>query len=950
MEYSNTFFKIFLLTVTGMLLAKSGWSDDSCERLFAKAQSFEEKALYDSTVIAFQEAAECYKTSGNWEQFTTCHQAVSYFLYLQEKENLMVVSLESAVNDLKNAPDASPDLVFDLYNNLGSAYQTVGKFDQAISLFRLVLEKEENNPDADFWILVDLYNNMGIAYGKKLDYYAAESYFQKALLILEKHGPGYFYDIADIRNNLGQALRRSGRTEAAIKVFDQCLSDLNAYKPGSDDDVFMKTRLKAAIKTNLGMAFVEKGDFQQALDFVDEAEKLEAPLKINPYLHYLNRGYFLTEKGDFENAIKELDKAEAYAREQFGQQKAFIRGKIFLSRGDAYREVGKHKQALEDYQKAISQFVPDFEPDNSYKNPNLTGVYDLEPLQTCLQNKGLSLLALSKNQNDPLLTENALETFDLSTRLIDEIRLDHVDRISTFDWLEKSRKAYEGAIEAAFRLNRPELVFNYMESSKAVSLLSAWKFHIAGLNRELPAKSLENEKQLRLEIRYLRQKLLSAKRNGNSEASEKIKEQIFDSGQQLEKEIEFLKIQFPEYFAYEGKNRNIDLTSVRQFLLNDHQVMIEYFWGEADIYCVFISRESISMRKLSNDDQLRRTMDDFLSASRIASTSEASFTDFCKSSNTLYQTLLGNEVGSIPVDNILIVPDGKLSFLPFGAFIKYPFSGTFEEARFDTLSYFGTEVNYSLAYSASVLQKSRQKLRRPAASRNFGGFAPVFRGNLAIERQGLKLDSLLHTRKEITAIHDIVKGEVFLEEDANTANLFNNADKFRILHLATHANVSGDPERPGCRIHLADSSLVDYQILNLPLEARLTVLSACETGTGHWLPGEGVMSLARAFNYAGCPSLVASLWKANDASTADLMIRFYKNLDKGQRQGTALASAKREYLEKITAYEKAHPFYWAGFVHIGLSDPVFSSNRSGILWWLLFAVALIIFIARVRKG
>lgn len=111
------------------------------------------------------------------------------------------------------------------------------------------------------------------------------------------------------------------------------------------------------------------------------------------------------------------------------------------------------------------------------------------------------------------------------------------------------------------------------------------------------------------------------------------------------------------------------------------------------------------------------------------------------------------------------------------------------------------------------------------------------------------------------------------------------------------------------------------ELYDLEIPADMVVLSACETGIGELQNGEGVISLARGFTYAGAKSIITSLWNVNDQKTADLMVDFYRNLKEGQQKDNALANAKRSYLQQ-TSGNLAHPFYWAGFIPIGNMDSI----------------------------
>ena len=120
-----------------------------------------------------------------------------------------------------------------------------------------------------------------------------------------------------------------------------------------------------------------------------------------------------------------------------------------------------------------------------------------------------------------------------------------------------------------------------------------------------------------------------------------------------------------------------------------------------------------------------------------------------------------------------------------------------------------------------------------------------------------------------------------------------------------------------------DGRLYAHELYSLPLNADLAVLSACNTGAGELKRGEGIMSIARAFKYAGCPNVVMSLWPADDKSSKDLIVRFFSNVKKEKGKSEALELGRRAYInDKAVPDEKKHPFYWSSFVLIGDDTPL----------------------------
>ena len=149
-------------------------------------------------------------------------------------------------------------------------------------------------------------------------------------------------------------------------------------------------------------------------------------------------------------------------------------------------------------------------------------------------------------------------------------------------------------------------------------------------------------------------------------------------------------------------------------------------------------------------------------------------------------------------------------------------------------------------------------------------------------------------------------------------------ENFRIVHLAVHSVANTEfPDRAALVLGTSPASPDDgilqiREIRDLPLQADLVVLSACETGSGRLLGEEGIASLERAFLLAGAKAVVASLWTADDLYTIALMRRFYQHLAAGSDKGTALRWAKLDLIQQFG--DQALPVYWAGFTLVGESS------------------------------
>ena len=246
---------------------------------------------------------------------------------------------------------------------------------------------------------------------------------------------------------------------------------------------------------------------------------------------------------------------------------------------------------------------------------------------------------------------------------------------------------------------------------------------------------------------------------------------------------------------------------------------------------------------------------------------------------------------------LVIIPDGKLAYLPFDAFLTASPDTT--KMDFRGLKYLVYDHAVSYSYSATLLYYFFNKDKQ--AGRELAAFVPKYDGatidmDINLNSSRNQLLPLPGAKLEVTGITKLIDGKVFADDDATKGNFTNYASNYDILHLAMHTVINDSLPMysklvfsPGEK---GNEWLDTYEVYNMSLKSRLVVLSACNTGSGKLQKGEGVMSLARAFLFAGCPGIVMTLWSVEDESSANLMIEFYKNLLNGYSKDEALRKAK----------------------------------------------------------
>jgi CHAT domain-containing protein len=180
-------------------------------------------------------------------------------------------------------------------------------------------------------------------------------------------------------------------------------------------------------------------------------------------------------------------------------------------------------------------------------------------------------------------------------------------------------------------------------------------------------------------------------------------------------------------------------------------------------------------------------------------------------------------------------------------------------------------------------------------------------------------------------------------ERATESSFKKEAEAYNIIHLGTHTDVNSVSPLYSKLVLSKEAGKEDgylhaFEIYEMELQAELAVLTACETGIGQQMSSEGVMSLAHSFSYAGCPSVVMSLWKIDEKTSSEITESFYENLAEGQSKSRALRNAKLSYLKQASP-EESMPYYWAGLVLVGDESAV--QLESAMSTWSIILLILL---------
>jgi len=477
--------------------------------------------------------------------------------------------------------------------------------------------------------------------------------------------------------------------------------------------------------------------------------------------------------------------------------------------------------------------------------------------------------------------------------------------------------------------------FFYAEKAKARAFLD--DLQQAGVDFSLLFEEREDDiETLSKKISHLLTKLNNAELT--REERERLWRELERTEDELQNIVERVKREHPDYAKTVGLEP-LNLDMIQDKLLDDKTGLIAYFVGEKNIFIFFCTHDAISLHRVPPDES-QSTLDIVKNYLRLLSSRKFTGKDCEIAGNNLCERLIKAKTNGFDgtITKLIIIPDRELLYLPFETLV----CRDLDLPKTDSPYYLMEQYKISYAPSASTLYSIINNKREHMHLRDLLAVGdPVYENGSTFTGEPFKSDDIVHeyylekkfnifplkyASREIKSICRLFKKDSTLlvsQEDASEETVKSlPLDDFRIIHFATHSLLDeNNANRSALVLNLDDDPGEDgffqaREIYAVKLNADLVVLSACQTAKGKIEKGEGIQGLARAFFYAGTKSVLASLWKIDDRSTAEFMKHFYECLAEGKTKQDALGLTKIKMLS--TEYSK--PYYWASFVLIGESD------------------------------
>jgi CHAT domain-containing protein len=890
-------------------------------------------------------------------------------------EGMFIQALDSFMLSMKIGETAfgeeHPNLR-NIHNALGITYRILGDFENSLYYFLKTEKSLLSDRNQNQTAIARIYNNIGNLYLNRLNYGMALDYYQRAADIYisqpEKNPEGiadFYYSMTNIYYNQNEYLK-------VIETAEKYLSYANP------DTRLMFLSLIAASYKELNRNTEAYDSYKKTIEY---AAEIYPETDLNVIFEYINFVHFLISVLDFEAAEEQLERIE----ELFSRRETdggIHRALYFKARGLYYRnlivkskdlaEFRKQKtsnlvRAVEYYKKGLEALGTDTSrrDDASLSIGNSLSLTQSLDILSLIADTYVQISDVCSGHKPPeelTSIHQALDYYILTANMIHQARREMYSDENKVQLGELKEAVFYKIVQAAYRayaLNpRSEIVklaFSNAERMKASAVFDRLSDQFAKENSLVPDSLTRLERNLNFSITRQSEKLFDMKRDGFSSSVEiaETDSVLFHLKKQRDELNQFLEKYYRDYYNLKYADVTILPDEVQKKLKNN-EVLLEYVLYETDsvpeIYVFCFSNHLAEFHRLDIDASFIHTLEEtfrFMADPDFLFTGFDQYRLYCDNAHQLYMQLIHPFTEIIQDKKIIIVPDGKLNYLPFDALLT-ELPEVSQNIQFNRLSYLIRKNPVHYSYSSNLLFSFPQNRRR--AKNRLLAFAPEYKSDTVLfENDTIVLAPLPGILREVNLISKVTDAQLYVGKDATEKNFRRECSDHDILHLAMHAFIN-DSLPAFSRLAFVqhrdvaaedDGWLNTADIYNFTLNARLAVLSACNTGTGSMKKGEGVMSLARGFLYAGCPSLVMTLWDVEDDAGTRIMHSFYRNLKKGKTIDEALRQAKLTYLENANA-RMAHPHYWLGYLSIGDNNSLVISYDIYFFLLLFFALTGII--------
>ena len=840
-------------------------------------------------------------------------------------------TLRSLEIEKKNYGESSPLLVTGL-SALVTAYFGLNEYDKAITFGNKALSligvgKESNHND-----IAILYTNIGTCYTRLSDYSKAVMYLEKAESVYSENSLPEDENFINLLNSLAASYFFLGLNEKSDEYFNKGIE-----KIGSSNSMLSLNFLNSfAIglgntgKVSKGEALIQSS-LAKAKSFYGENSRDYIEMVKN-YADYLR-----IFKIDTRKSLSLYEQCIAYLNthgEDFSLSET-----VLLGYSLALSDNRQLEKALEIIQKLLFSRVEGKESYSTTENPALEMITPSQWSINVLKAKYQILWDIfSKNHDNDFLIA-ASGTSELIISLLDRVRINISEEESRLVLGDRFRDSY------LFTIRDFDLCYNntgndyflkkafeYAEKSKVAGLLASTR-ELKATQFHIPSEIADLERKLKTEISFYEARISeeNLKRSPDASLISEWTGLALGSMQRRDSLIDLFEKEYPEYYSIKYNTEVIKPGDIPH-VVGRSTNYLNYVVSDTVLYIFLTNRKYMKLLTVPIDSGFFENIREFRNLlSMPGDNAKSSLIKYTETGSSLYKFIIDPVREYLISNKLLISPDNILSYIPFESIPARMVSD--EIVLYNDVPFLMKEFRISYTYSATLLAESLK--RDFSFSNSLIAFAPVYTGSINVDsilktRQAGKsvLYDLEYARMEAEFVTELTGGKLFINNGAKESVFKAEAGKYDIIHLAMHTVLNDQYPMYSKMLFYQgsdsaeDGNLNTFEVYDVPLKAKMVILSSCNTGTGILHSGEGILSLARGFVYSGGQSVIMSMWEIEDRSGAEIIKNFYKYLKRGATKSNALRKARMEYL-KNSDMLRSHPYFWSSLVIYGSNAPLY---------------------------
>jgi CHAT domain-containing protein len=794
----------------------------------------------------------------------------------------------------------SDSLLYEVSEHTGTTYYHLNNFDSASHFLlqaEMLAQRFPRVPEKE-----RLYNDLGVLYYENGNYLQSRNYFTHALDIINKNPERDASWVVNIQNNIAASCYKLGLYQQAISIYQTLCSQ----------KVFT-----GQIFLNMGLAHKAMGNYKQALRWFHRVNAATLPRVYNELAH---THLLLNNADSAEHFLKRFEPA-AQARDT--KTNSIYYGMHHLYEGEVLVKEKKYEAALREIQQAIIVFSGHYNNPDPLTNPSsFTGTFTSFRLFEALHKKATTFEALYAAQHKEAHLQAALATYNSAIALLRYIEKSYDTDDAKLFLKNNNQQVYQQAVQVCLQLLALHPGAGYAQQAFVMAERNKASVMYGGLAeksfRKLPgidAALIHQERNIKYNIARIS---IRGDQTNDSAALTAL------ANEKAAFEIQLAQVQHAieqnsVYYQHKYNDTWPRPDSIQQYL-NAQQALISFYVTGNTLLAFVITKDEFKLTRIDSFPALQQRITQWLTA--LQNTEGGRRFKGRPWGERIYKQLV-QPVQAMARNKFewTIIPDNMLYYLPFESLpaTDEPDGKTLLETN---------EISYQFGARFFVTQAARAQA--PQATFSTLAMAPFSQSGMQYPHPHYNyMQQLPASAKEIAGL----TGRSFMGKQATKEHFLQNLQQYPVVHLATHAIAdTGNSAASFIAFYPitqqpAQDALYLEELYALNMENnRLMIISACETGNGHLVNSEGVLSITRGFAYAGCASMVNSLWKADDEATAAILHQFHIYLQKGYTKSKALRQAKLDYLHSDAVNRS--PDYWAHLLLTGDTRPLVKTNTA----------------------